>query len=200
MNYLINITQKYPEWDELPVSKLLFFSSNKEHYYPFVQARICYVREIGFVARVWSFEVSPRADVLTKSAKIYSDSIIALNICPFDDDKLISIAVNAKGTVYPILCRDATNTELISKDIPVSVFFDADLQGEYWGAEITIPNNLLEEIYGKDSSLIPKLKIKGNAFSFWARDNRLDMASLFDIEKDNLFKASKQGEFYKLDY
>lgn len=201
MNNLINTIQNYPEWDELPVSKLLFFGDNNDHMYPFVQARLCYVHNIGVLARIWSFEVSPRAEVLTKSAKIYDDSIVALNICPFtDDEKLISIAVNSKGVVYPILCEDVGKTKLISDEISAFVFHDADLQGEYWGAEITIPNQTLKSIYGKDLSLIPKSKIVGNAFAFWAKDNKSHMASLFDVEKDNLFRLSKQGEFYKIDY
>lgn len=201
LNKWINILDSYPEWDELPVSKLLFFNNKKDHMYPFVQARICYVKNCGFIFRIWSFEVNPKSCVTAKTVKIYNDSIVALNLCPFkDEDKFISVAVNPNGIVYSVLCHNTGETESIDGVINAFVFKDADLQGEYWGAEITLSDELIYKIFGKKLDVSSNDKIIGNVFAFRALKDRCDMASLFDIKKEDLFKLSKQCDFSVVSY
>lgn len=137
-----------PDWDELPVAKLLFFPNSDDiNKNIFAQARILYLSGHGLVCRIWSFETAPGAFSRLKLALQAPEGELLLSF---------SYPVGAEA----LLCGKPMET-------PVHRFFEGeDLQGEYWGVEFFLSHKALAGCFGSVSAQIGRdFILKGNIFS-----------------------------------
>lgn len=158
-----------PQWDKVPVARISSFHWEKEkRYRPDSFAKLCAVREVGFFARLWSFEDSPKAEHTKRDSSVYQDSCLELFLKPLSEsNKYINIECNSKATFLAQLGENR-NERVFIKDLtdisPSVMLWTPEPDGKKaWGVEIMIPNELISVLYNVDFKLVP-CEIKGNFY------------------------------------
>lgn len=133
MDFTICRVSGHPEFETLPIAKISSYPLERRDYKPFAQCRLAVAQGELFV-RMWAFEVSPEPC-----------SALECLLCPKDDEQsalLVKICANAANTVA-IAGEDITLAQFSAH--PLS---GDDLQGEYWGATVGIPLDIIAEKTG----------------------------------------------------
>ncbi|HZJ78581.1 MAG TPA: carbohydrate-binding family 9-like protein [Clostridia bacterium] len=168
-SYNTFIFDAIPLWDEVPVAKLSSFHWESENpYRPDSYAKLCAVKNVGFVARLWSYESSPRAVLINRDEPIYQDSCLELFLKPVvNSSEYINIECNSNG-VFLSQFGDKRNDRLFIKDVTdispsVKPWVPENGSQDAWGVEIIVPNELVSILYKVKYKLFP-CEIKGNFY------------------------------------
>lgn len=143
-----------PEFDAMPVAKIIDYPLEKRDYRPFAQNIIC-VSEGALFIRMWAFEASPApSSELRGVFRLFADKPqTALHV---------QIYLTEESAAIP-QCRVSLQSD--GEDLPLDIEYELkahsgeDLQGIFWGAVITIKLSVLEAAAGKT------LTVAGDAFS-----------------------------------
>ncbi|MDL2233075.1 hypothetical protein LJC63_05785 [Ruminococcaceae bacterium OttesenSCG-928-L11] len=126
--------------DALPVAKITEYPLEERDYRPFAQCQICVNNETELLARLWAFEVSPPPDSELRAVlHLFRDKPErALHIIARAEDGLPTVRAVVVENDAPIAevrgeCRDHSGE---------------DLQGIYWGGEVTLHKDALEQAGG----------------------------------------------------
>ena len=164
MIYRIGVTEKMPDMDGVSVAKIKNYPLEKEDYKPFAQFRAA-ISEKGLHIKMTSFEAKP--DEHSTLAFVAADTA--------DSEKLIVAAVDNKGNLAAEV-TDGSIKKLISAEIPVRRFVGEDLQGIYWGAEVTVTAEFIP-----DFENLKKKGLNGNFFKL-CRSGRVHFGSFFPYD------------------
>lgn len=138
-----------PEMDELPVAKIVNFKGSDDiNNNVYAQGRLCYVKNIGLVVRLWIFEASP--------ANARSQMTFCLNgdkgnlVLAFSHDGVVQCSVSGKVVAPPT----------------VNYFEAEDLQGEYWGGQFVFDDEFLQDNLYSDLNFSIGNVLYGNIITF----------------------------------
>lgn len=135
-------------WDSLPLIKIDCFPFGKGHDHPFSQARILALEERELRVRLWSFEVSGSRESHLTFLLHHGEQALACVLFPGQRPSLWSCGPQG-WRPGPAVAWTGLRGE--------------DLQGEFWGGEISLPQELL-------GRLLPGLALsQGQRFlgGFW---------------------------------
>lgn len=149
MHYKVCVFDSIPQMDELPVAKIVNFDGSdniNDHIY--AQGRVCYVRDVGMVVRIWAFEAIPMCD----SSQI--------TFCLKGDKADLVLAFSYSGVVQCFI-----SGEVVAP--PTVTYFESeDLQGEYWGGQFLLDNIFLEKYVFSTVPLEVGDSVKANMITF----------------------------------
>ncbi len=183
-------------YKKIPLSSLGIFKVTEypfEHrdFKPFALARLCVLDDEFLVARLWSFEVSPKAEVTQKSEDILKDSV--LNFAVGSKEKFLVFTFNNKGVV---MVQNEQKEMLDGEVIHNHFFTGEDLQGIYWGAELKIP---LEFIKTHTDVDLNDGVFEGNIFKT-SFGNAPHFGGFFPVKAKDLFSPANFGTFEITEY
>lgn len=161
-------------WDEMEVFKIIEFPFARDAYKPFSQARICIVAGSNITFRVWSFEAKPRID-----------SLLAFLLNPFksSSSEYIKIIFKCDKTFEVYFGDPKSGIEKLKindDEIIMTPFEGEDLQGIYWGGEVTITKKLLFMLYGKDTFINGDI-MSGNIYKYCLTGEKNHFGTLFPV-------------------
>ena len=162
MIYRIGVTEKMPDMDGVSVAKIKNYPLEKEDYKPFAQFRAAISNE-GFHIKMTSFEAKPSAH-----------SVLAFVLSISEEERIVAAVDNARNLSAVVV--EGSVKKLISAEVKVRSFVGEDLQGIYWGAEITVPAEFIAKF--------EKLKqngCRGNFFKL-CRSERVHFGSFFPYD------------------
>lgn len=165
MRYIIHQTDGWPDWDAIESVDIREYSWGGD-YRPGCEAKLCLVKQKGFLLRMACRESNPKAVFFHRDDPVYLDSCMEffINFKPQKPDSgYINFECNANGA---LLCEYGTQRKNRSHladrvaDVPKpEVFMDS----ARWGYELFIPLDLIFQVYG-DSSFGTGDLLKGNFY------------------------------------
>lgn len=180
MTFKISRVEGQPQFDSLPVAKIIDYPLEKRDYKPFAQAIVC-INEEGFTIRIWAFEAQPERESSLRA-------VFALN--PGDSERTVSVEVFPHRCVRFLVDGIAADVSAIR----VHHFTGEDLQGLYWGATILLPHTLLVELY-PNLCLESGAKVLGNFFKL-SDGERPHCGSFFHVDfTQEPFALESLGDF-----
>lgn len=147
--------------DALPVMKVRHYPFEPESYKPFAQGIIC-MKGRSLFMRLWAFEAVPEAvSELAAALKAPSGCLL-----------YVSAELSGKNTV-------TLDGEDRTSEAEIRPIAGEDLQGEYWGVNITLSPGLTEKIIPAGTT-----EINGNFYKI-CEGSRPHFGSFYNItEKD----------------
>lgn len=136
-----------PKFDILPVIKITDYPLEKRDYKPFAQCRIA-VNEAALYLQLWAFEAKPEP---------MSQLQAVLYLHPKAEDPVV-LTLQADGEAWLRMGDQAIPVE----QYQVHPFRGDDLQGKYWGATVTLPLSLLEQL--GETALQSGSRLAGNFY------------------------------------
>ena len=141
----ISIAPGTVQWDSLPVLKITHYPFTKGAYKPYALARLC-VQGDSLLVRLWAFE----AETLVDQSDMLLGSCINFFLKKGDTCLAVTVAVGGgfraqanKGDGFVPLYE-------LSSGIPDTLWFQGeDLQGIYWGCEVTLGPEIIRDLFGK---------------------------------------------------
>ena len=134
MHYAITAARQPIPWEALPVLKVTHFPF-PEKYDPFTMARIC-AAEGGLFARLCSFEVAPAPESEIVLTLAHGGQALQLTLTP-------DLAVRVEKIDLATGRRETAAAEF-----SVAPFGGEDNIGNFWGAEIALPQRFLHRGLG----------------------------------------------------
>lgn len=197
MPYEISLVKGSVEWNSLPVLKLTHYPFTTGPYKPFTLARLC-VSDDGFVARLWAFE----EEVLIDEASMLDGSCIHLFLQK--NGSCLAVTVAAGGGFEAKVQKDADFVPLynITKEIPHTRWYKGeDLQGVYWGCEVTLSTALAEEVFGKHCLDLGSHFVANITKTQYNKDH-FHYGSLFPVKEDKplFYLPESMGEMVIVNY
>ena len=115
------------------------------------------------------YEKEPKTVFTKRDEAIYKDSCLELFVAPLDERKeYINIECNSKGAFLSEFGSERNDRRLVSTVTTISPtvepFFSEDVNGSYWGVEITLTKEFIAELYSVDISEITFNSIKANFY------------------------------------
>ncbi len=179
------VYKKIPH-SSLGIFKMLEYPFEERDFKPFALARLCILDDKFLVARMWSFEVDPKAEVLKACDEIFNDSTLSFAVAKGDKELLFT--VNNKGVLY---IQNENKNPVCENEVHTHFFTGEDLQGIYWGAEIKIPLEFLKENIQFELS---DGEFKGNFFKT-SFSEKPHFGGFFPIKKADFFCENSLGTF-----
>ena len=168
----------------LGIFKITQYPFEERDFKPFALARLCLLDDKTLVCRMWSFEVEPYCE---NGENIFLDSTMSFAFG--GKEKFLIATVNAKGKVLMQLCENGETKKV--NDFSVSHFFTGeDLQGVYWGAQLSLDLKKIENLIGKSV----ENGFLGNIYKTSFKEN-VHFGGLFEPKSQNLYDSSSLGEF-----
>lgn len=134
MSYTICTQPQTPRMDTLPVYKITSYPLEPRDYKPFAQARL-YLTPSELLLELWAFEMLPQPESRLRAV-----------FCTAACDTLLVVECHAGGRVD---CRAESPAGARDLSVTSHTLAGEDLQGIYWGAAVSIPRTLLEQLFGK---------------------------------------------------
>ena len=131
MIYRIGVAEKMPDMDGVSVAKIKNYPLEKEDYKPFAQFRAAISNE-GFHIKMTSFEAKPD-----------KHSTLAFVIAVGEAGRIAVAADNGRNLSAIVV--EGSVKKMISAEVKVRNFVGEDLQGIYWGAEVTVPAEFIPQ-------------------------------------------------------
>lgn len=119
-------------WDSLPLVKLTCFPFAHGHTLPFSQARLAALEGRELRIRMWSFEVGAPMDSRLGMLLCRGGHALSFVLSPGSPCEAM---IKEKGGWAP------------GPALPLLSLAGEDLQGEFWGAEVSLPLSLLSRVF-----------------------------------------------------
>lgn len=119
-------------WDSLPLIKLTCFPFACGHTLPFSQARLAALEGRELRIRMWSFEVGAPME-----------SRLGMLLCR--DGRALSFVLSPGRPCEAMIKEKGEWT--LGPALPLLALAGEDLQGEFWGAEVSLPVSLLSRVF-----------------------------------------------------
>lgn len=193
MSFKISLIDGKPEWDSLPVAKIVTYPLEPRDYKPFAQARLCISPESIWV-RMWAFEAQPSPT---------SALMVRMNLFPEQSDCFFSLSASRDGKTVNEVYENGTTSPMAARMIlpRVKAFQSEDLQGIYWGAVFELPRALLPKLYG--SNALPAGKaVRGNFYKIDADPCSEHYGCFYpvDFRSESALGAQFFGDFELVEY
>lgn len=165
MNYIIQQFDTPPDWSLIRPAVIDQFNWGGT-YRPKSEARLCLIRQEGFLLRTMSQESDPRAVYKMANDPVYKDSCLEffVNFKPSESNTgYLNFECNANGALLCAYGNSNQNRKSIC-DLGLPAPAVKPFKGNgFWGYELLIPMKLIKELFG--SSNFEKGDIvKGNFF------------------------------------
>lgn len=135
-------------------------------YRPYAQAKLCFIKDKGFIAELMCRESSPRAIYVEQNKNVCEDSCLEFfaNFAPqIEASGYVNFEGNANGSLLCCYGRDISSRHTIAEMGIVHPKAEPFKTQSEWGYRVFIPLSLIKEIYGIDSYKSGDL-IRGNFF------------------------------------
>lgn len=108
------------------------------------------------VATLKCYEENPRAVFGNRDDPVYRDSCLEFFVAPFPDkDEYINVEMNSKGTFLCEFGKGKYDRVLVSSLTELSPIVEAfngeDINGAFWGVNVTLTKAFLASVYKMDS-------------------------------------------------
>jgi hypothetical protein len=200
MTYKVCKVGAQPNYDSLPIAKVIKYPLEKRDYRPFAQHILC-VGEEHLHLRMWAFEIGPSAQsrlecVLYLFAKA-PDTALAVVSVPGDAGvDIVGCCLLKDGHELPV----SPLLERKLQSIEVRPHRGEDLQGAYWGCTIDIPLRLLQEWSGK-TLLMPGDSFPGNFYKICTDEERPHLGCWHEADfSGNPYLLDSMGTFEVVSY
>jgi hypothetical protein len=198
MTYKVCTVGEPPNYDSLPIAKVIKYPLEPRDYRPFAQHILCVSGEFLHL-RMWAFEVSPlpasRLECVLYLFAKAPDTALAIVSVPGEAD-IIGCCLLKEGKELPV--SPALERKLQS--IAVHPYSGEDLQGVYWGCTIDIPLSLLTEWSGK-TLLKPGDSFPGNFYKISLDEQKSHLGSWHEADfSGNPYLPPSMGTFEVVSY
>lgn len=192
--YTICLIHGEPQYDSLPVAKILDYPLEKEDYKPYAQA-ILALSDQGLFLRLWAFEALP-SPVSALEAVV--------NLAPDTSGLYLSVILLADGNSHFRLLeqgRPAASFSQKGLPLPSCRRFDGeDLQGVYWGGSLLLDKALLQSVYGRYAPAVGQ-RITGNLYKLSEDPASPHYGSLYPARfPRDPYGGDSMGEFSLLEF
>jgi len=186
MPFHVSLIQGEINFETLPVAKITNYPLEKADYKPFAQCSMCISQEKLWL-QMLAFEVytSPKSE-LRAVFYLFEDKNLALHISATADDP---VSVNAW-------------IDGLDLSIPVSAtpYNGEDLQGVYWGVQLSVSLSALEK-HSPLCSLLAGKAFPANFYKLRNDANYAHMGSFFPAKfPENPFDIESMGTFTLISY
>lgn len=185
-----------PQFDSMPVAKVVYYGQCiKDDYRPYAQNIICFNDDCLFV-RMWAFDAFPKkGDRLLGIFYMFKDN----------PDMYLKAEISALDLPFTSPLYEAAvykGREIISRiDCTLKPLSGEDLQGIYWGGEIAISKDSLREAGGVNILDTAGEVLSGNFFKDTVKDNILYRGSFFKADlNESYYLKENMGSFLITDY
>jgi hypothetical protein len=200
MTYKVCKVGAQPNYDSLPIAKVIRYPLEPRDYRPFAQHILC-VGEECLHLRMWAFELSPSPQsrlecVLYLFAKAPDTALAIVSVPGETGVDIVGCCLLKDGQELPV--SPALERKLQS--IAVHPHSGEDLQGAYWGCTIDIPLKLLQEWSGK-TLLKPGDSFPGNFYKICQGGQREHLGCWHDADfSGNPYLLDSMGTFEVVSY
>lgn len=161
--YKTFIYEKKPLWEDVPTADIDIFQwEDKNPYRPKAYAKMCFVKNEGIYVLLMCDENEPKAVYTETDDPVYKDSCLEVFLF-LGEEGYINVETNANGAYLSALGKDRfsrTPLKNLTDKIPVVTTVK---NGDSWGNEIFISNDLLSEIY-PSFPFVKSGEFKGNFY------------------------------------
>ena len=188
MAFKVRLFPGAPDYETLHVAKLTHFPLEPRDYKPYSQARICFA-DGSLHLQLLSFEAAPLPD----------SSMEAVFRLPSSRQPLV-LAVRADQGFSAATGIGSAASPLPEQETLFRFFTGEDLQGVYWGANITILPSALERC---SPGFLPvkDLVFTGNLYKLCENPHRPHYGSFYPADFSKPLDAPENlGEFVVIDY
>lgn len=177
--YKVSKVTGEPNFDAVPVAKIIDYPLERRDYKPFAQCILC-LGDTRLSLRMWAFEVSPpETSALQCVLYLYPDrpelalsvrlehsggETVAVSVRPMEDGRERQPSAKAKAALSGGMTASPHNGE--------------DLQGVYWGMTVSLPLAALE-LLGGPTALTPGRSFPGNFYKTCADERFAHLGSYF---------------------
>ena len=151
--YELRTVERAEEITLAPAVPLAYFTGGVPGYEPRTEAALVYVRGSGFLARLTSFEARDqrRAVCREEDGEVYRDSCLELfiNFAPEKGRDYLNLEVNPLGTLHAKFGPGRGGRRALPPEIE-RPRARCRAEEESWSAEIFIPLDCVEALFGKD--------------------------------------------------
>ncbi|MEG1779311.1 MAG: hypothetical protein RR263_04355, partial [Oscillospiraceae bacterium] len=154
---------------------------------PYVQIKLC-LNEKALFIRMLAFEV-----------KVMPESCVAAAFAFDGSNKILVVrSTNTAATAYSLDTQTTEETPFVHE---AHFFGGEDLQGIYWGVDITLPKENLQDKF-PTAQLYKGGKLKGNFYKTCTEPPFVHMGSLFpcDFTNKDFISPEAMAEFEIVDY
>ncbi|MEG2916117.1 MAG: hypothetical protein RR839_06730 [Oscillospiraceae bacterium] len=181
MCYRISLTKENTNFDVLPVALIKNYPLEKRYYKPYTQAKLCFSSD-GLSCQLMAFEAIPEKNSQLKLVLCFETDL------PFIVD------------IYSDNRKTAKIGETdVEDEVKFHFFNGEDLQGKYWGANITLDNSTIKK-YFNDFVIANNKKISGNIFKLCENGEKVHYGSLYPVDFKSKNPYEQYGEFIITDY
>lgn len=168
----------------LGIFKITQYPFEERDFKPFALARLCILDDKTLVCRMWSFEVEPYCE---NGEDIFNDSTMSFAFG--QKNNFLVVSANAKGKILTQKVCDGKK-QTVSSNLHSHFFTGEDLQGVYWGVQISFELEEIKQLIGVDING----GFKGNIYktSFKEREH---FGGLFEPKSKDLYNPDSLGEF-----
>ena len=171
-----------PDFEALPVAKLTCFPLEPRDYKPYSQARICFDLTGNLHLQLLSFEAAP-----------LPESCMTAVLRASEQDPPLFCCLNALGEFS---VRSPQEAHLAS----AHYFTGEDLQGVFWGGNLSVPASLLADLWPAFQPL-PGTTFWGNFYKLCSNPQRPHSGCYYPADFSlPLEDMSNLGDFQIIDY
>ena len=193
----ISIAPGTVQWDSLPVLKLKHYPFTEGSYKPYTLARVC-IQGDSLLVRLWSFE----AETLVDETDMLSGSCIHLFLKKGDTCLAVTVAAGGGFKAQADKGEGFVPLYELSSGIPDTQWFGGeDLQGIYWGCEVTLGPEIIRDLFGT-RCLLPGSEFLANVTKTQFDPQHFHYGSLFQINEREpaFYLPASLGEFSVVNY
>lgn len=176
MAFIVAKSDGKPNFDSLPVAKIIHYPFELRDYKPYAQARLALGDNLMFID-LWAFETRPDPE----------SGISARLRMPSTDGSSVTLEISAFANGKVDFSPSSVFDGRFAPE--VTPLAGEDLQGEYWGVSVRLPLAALES--AEILSPVSGTKFWGNFFKF-SRGNRPHLGSFAPFSD----KPSDAEEFF----
>ena len=189
MAFHVSLVRGEVNFEALPVAKITNYPLEKADYKPFAQASLCISKELLWL-RMWAFEVytSPQSE-------------LRCVLYPFKNAGLaLHIIAKAVDPTDVTACVVDCNSHASSVAVSATPHNGEDLQGVYWGAQISLKLSELEAV-SPMCSLTAGEAFPGNFYKLRNDENYSHMGSFAPADfPDKPFGKNSMDSFVLISY
>lgn len=169
MEYNTQIYAAFPGWQAVPSAPIDSFHWEATiPYRPQSFAQLCAVTDVGFLARLWSFEENPRITCQKRNDPVWCDSCLELFLCPVEGNgTYLNFEMNPAGVYLAQIGPQREGRvflDTLTALEPTVEPFRITTHGKTgWGVNLCIPQALIAEAFGIPYSVKPAT-LRGNFY------------------------------------
>ncbi|MEG0752064.1 MAG: hypothetical protein RR998_02465 [Oscillospiraceae bacterium] len=189
----ITITTTAPTLETTPVFKTTCYPwANGSSFRPLCYARCAIVEGQGMLVDLQAFERSPEFG----SADLLDDSCVAVafDFFPERGRKMLIGVFNAKGQ-YLLFADESP----LDYPLDVASYAGEDEQGWYWGIRVTLPHELLKQVFGS-AKISDGHTMLGNFYKFKRTGNTSHLGAVCPANHDFIFSHDNLSPFAAVSY